>query len=71
LFHPKNFTIVKTKEVSYEQMATEDLEQLLTDYQNEKRSHEARVEWLTSECEELQAIIDERSQDECETEDEE
>ena len=62
---------MKTKEVSYEQMATEDLEQLLTDYQNEKRSHEAHVEWLTSECEELQAIIDERSQDECETEDEE
>ena len=47
-------------------MATEDLEQLLTDYQNEKRSHESRVEWLTSECEELQAIIDERAQDEAE-----
>ena len=66
MFHPKNFTIVKTKEVSYEQMATEDLEQLLTDYQNEKRSHEERVEWLTSECEELQSIIDERAQDEAE-----
>lgn len=57
-----------TKEVSYEQMATEDLEQLLTDYQNEKRTHEERVEWLTRECEELQSIIDERTQDEYENE---
>lgn len=47
-------------------MATEDLEQLLTDYQNEKRSLEERAEWLTSECEELQSIIDERAQDEAE-----
>jgi hypothetical protein len=44
-------------------MTTEDLEQLLTDYQNEKTRLEERVEWLTNECEELQAIIDERADD--------
>lgn len=54
---------MKTKEVNYGQMATEDLEQLLCDYQNEKTRLEERVEWLTNECEELQAIIDERADD--------
>lgn len=51
------------KEVNYEQMATEELEQLLCDYQNDKRANEERIEWLTRECEELQSIIDERQRD--------
>jgi hypothetical protein len=64
MFHLQNFTIVKkTKAVDYEQMPTEELEQMLCDYQNEKRTHEARIEWLTNECDELQAIIDGRVDD--------
>ena len=64
MFHLQNFTIVeKTKAVDYEQMPTEELEQMLCDYQNEKRTHETRIEWLTNECEELQAIIDSRADD--------
>ena len=54
---------MKTKEVTYEQMATEELEQLLCDYENEKRTHETRIEWLTDEIKELQSIIDRRADD--------
>jgi hypothetical protein len=56
--------IIVAKEVNYEQMATEELEQLLCDYQNDKRANEERIEWLTRECEELQSIIDERQRNE-------
>lgn len=49
-------------------MSTSELEDLLTDYQNEKSECEARVELLTGEIDELQAIVDERNS---ETEDEE
>lgn len=60
----KNKTIVeKTKAVDYQQMSADELEELRLDYQNEKTRLEERVEWLTNECEELQAIIDERASD--------
>lgn len=53
-----------SREVTYEQMSTEELEQMLCDYQNEKRANEERNEWLTRECEEMQSIIDERQRNE-------
>lgn len=53
----------KTKAVDYQQMSAEDLEELRLEYVNEKTRLEERVEWLTNECEELQAIIDERASD--------
>ena len=62
MFYPKIFSIV-AKEVTYEQMSTEDLEQLQHDYENEKRSNEARNEWLTNECATLQSLLDERARD--------
>jgi len=63
----KNKTIVeKTKAVDYQQMSADDLEELRLDYVNEKTRLEERVEWLTNECETLQALIDERVQDEAE-----
>lgn len=55
---------MKTKAVDYKDMATPELEQLLLDYQNEKLTHEERVEWLTQECDELQELIDERNEEE-------
>ena len=64
LFHPQKIIAIvnKTKEVSYQDMATSELEELLLDYENEKRGLEARKEWLTNECEELQRLIDDRAE---------
>ena len=52
---------MKAKLTDYQQMSTPELEDLLTDYQNEKIACEARMGRLTGEIEELQAIVDERN----------
>lgn len=54
---------MKTKAVDYQQMTTPELEELILDYQNEKRAAEERIEWLSNECEELRAIIDDRERE--------
>ena len=52
------------KEVTdYKQLSNSEIEDLLTDYQNELATIEARQEWLTNETKELQAILDERDRD--------
>lgn len=61
-------TIVKTREVDYQQMSTEAIEDMLTGYRNELAGVDRRREWLTNECEELQAILDDRAQEASETE---
>lgn len=61
---------MKTKAVDYQQLTTPELEELILDYQNEKSAAEERIEWLSSECAELRAIIDERER-ESDDEDEE
>lgn len=66
----KNSTIVKTKEVDYQQMSTEAIEDMLTDYRNELAGVEQRREWLSGEIGELQTILDDRAQEACETEEE-
>ena len=53
----------KTKVVDYHQMSADELEELRLEYVNEKTCLEERVEWLTEECKNLQALIDERAED--------
>jgi len=60
---------VKTREVTdYREMQTSQLEDLLYDYQNRMRTEtdEDECEWLTEQLGEVQAILDERSEDESE-----
>ena len=61
---------MKTKEVDYQQMSTEAIEDMLTDYRNELAGVEQRREWLSGEIGELQTILDDRAQEACETEEE-
>lgn len=59
----------KTREVTdYREMQTSQLEDLLYDYQNRMRTEtdEEEREWLTEQLGEVQAILDERSEDESE-----
>ena len=51
-------------------MSTEAIEDMLTDYQNELATIEARKEQLSGEIEELQAMLDERASEEPNDEDE-
>ncbi len=60
---------MKTREVTdYREMQTSQLEDLLYDYQNRMRTEtdEDEREWLTEQLGEVQAILDERSEDESE-----
>lgn len=60
---------MKTREVTdYREMQTSQLEDLLYDYQNRMRTEtdEEEREWLTEQLGEVQAILDERSEDESE-----
>ena len=71
-FHPLKQNIVKTREVTdYREMQTSQLEDLLYDYQNRMRTEtdEDEREWLAGQAGEIQAILDDRSQEECDTED--
>ena len=61
---------MKTKEVDYRDMASSAILDMLTDYRNELATIEARKEWLSAEIDELQAILDERGQEECERDEE-
>ena len=42
------------------------IEDVLTDYRNELKCLDERKEWLSGEIDELQAILDERADDEYE-----
>lgn len=60
---------MKTREVTdYREMQTPELEDLLYDYENKMRieTDEDEREWLTEQRDEVQAILDERSEDESE-----
>lgn len=57
---------MKTREVDYKQMSSEAIEDTLTDYRNELKRLDERKEWLSGEIDELQAILDERADDEYE-----
>ncbi len=71
LFHPLNENKVKTREVDYKQMKSEAIEDMQNDFRNELAAIENRKEWLLDQIEEMEDILNERSQEECETSEDE